>query len=330
MRFAGVAGLLLLPLMVAPGVTAVTTGTRDLDLVFVIDTTGSMAGELREAKERVQQLATALREARPGATVRLGVVAYRDRGDAYVTRVSPLSAEVAQSFDFLATLRAEAGGDSPEDVLSGLAAALHEIEWSASPTVDRQVFLIGDAPPHLDYADGARPEDLFREAAERSIVLNMIGCRSLSGDGVAFFRKAAYATEGTYQHIGRVEVAGQPEAGVAAAVLSALDVEGAPEPPGTPLDLVETEVAGTEQGGTESRELQVDQVRDKGSGESCGLTVGVPRGLRLEAEPRVTRVAGGLRVELRLTAGQGERRAYRFSSCVPLATTIHVLLEEGR
>jgi hypothetical protein len=325
MRVAGLVGLLFLPLAGSPAATAAPPGPRDLDLVFVLDTTGSMAGELREAKERVQQLSTALGEARPGASVRIGVVAYRDRGDAYVTRVSPLSADVKASFEFLATLRAEAGGDGPEDVLSGLAAALHEIEWNPSPAVDRQVFLIGDAPPHLDYSDSPRPEDLFREAGERAIVLNTIGCRSLSGDGVEFFRKAAYATEGTYQHIGRVEVSGGASgAGVAAAVLSALDVD-APDPAGTPVDVVQTDV-----GGTESRELQVEHLREGASAQSCGLAVGVPLGLRLEEEPRVTRLADGLRVEVRLTAGQGERRTYRLGTCVPLATRIHVVLEEGR
>ena len=35
-------------------------------------------------------------------------------------------------------------------------------------------------------------------------MINAIGCRSLYGTGVEFFRALAYATEGSYQHIGRL------------------------------------------------------------------------------------------------------------------------------
>ena len=67
-----------------------------------------------------------------------------------------------------------------------------------------QIFLIGDAPPHLDYADDPEPEELVAEARRSRIVINAIGCRSLYGTGVEFFRALAYATEGSYQHIGRL------------------------------------------------------------------------------------------------------------------------------
>ena len=52
--------------------------------------------------------------------------------------------------------------------LSGVHAALHELDWAADARTDRELFLIGDAPPHLDYEDGPRPEELVG-LRERSV-----------------------------------------------------------------------------------------------------------------------------------------------------------------
>lgn len=322
-----------LTLAFAPAAGAQAPVARDLDVAFVLDTTGSMAEEIREVKERVQQLAEALRAARPGAVVRFGIVAYRDRGDAYVTKSLPFGPDDRASLAFLSGLRAEGGGDGPEDVLGGLAAALDRLDWNASDHADRQVILIGDAPPHLDYADGPTPEDLVRRATEARIVINGIGCRSLPAEGIEFFRRMAYATEGSYQHIGRVELErgaasrGAPPSGLAGAVLAALDTQKAPEPEAESLELTLVEEA---QGG--GRDLRIEHLPAPGAAgnTSCGLLVRVPTGLRLEAAPRLRRRAGGLEVGLRLVPGQGQELRLRLSSCVPLATPIHALFQEER
>lgn len=200
------------------------TARADLDVVFVLDVTGSMSGELREAKERVGQLAEALRRARAGERVRLGVVAFRDRKDAYLTKVSGLSEDVATTERFLSGLGAGGGGDYAEDVLGALAVAIRGMDWSQA---ERRVFLIGDAPPHLDYPDNPPPELLMAEARHERIVVDAIGCRSLSPEGQVFFRDFAYGTEGRYQHIGHVH---EDTAGVTASVLGSLTGARAPVP----------------------------------------------------------------------------------------------------
>ncbi len=194
---------LILALFACPSPAA-----ADLDVVFVLDTTGSMGGELREVQDRVQQLAISLAEIREGERIRYGIVAYRDRGDEYVTSVFDLSSDIAAAGKFLASLSANGGGDGPESVVAALVAALWEMSWDRSAGIDRQIFLVGDAPPHLDYGDEATPEQLIEEARRARIVINTIGCRSLPSHGVEFFRSMAYATEGSYQHIGRVSAAG--------------------------------------------------------------------------------------------------------------------------
>ncbi|WP_158502410.1 hypothetical protein [Vitiosangium sp. GDMCC 1.1324] len=81
----------------------------------------------------MRDLTEALRSFRPSERISVGVVAYRDRGDAYVTRASPLSPDINSSYTFLATLTADGGGDTPEDVLSGVHAALYNLSWDEGP-----------------------------------------------------------------------------------------------------------------------------------------------------------------------------------------------------
>lgn len=216
----------IFPLALAAGLAGLPTSARaDLDVVFVLDTTGSMGNELSEAKTRITQIAAPLERGRPGERLRYGVVAFRDRKDAYRTQASPLSEGVDTARRFLEPLAAGGGGDTPEDVLAALEVAIETMAWAQG--AEHRVILVGDAPPHLDYPDGPRPEDLVRSARARGVVVDTIGCRSLAGEGRTFFRRFAYATEGRYQHIGRVE----DEGGVASSVVEALAQRQTPTEP---------------------------------------------------------------------------------------------------
>lgn len=314
------AGLLTIAaLACCPPVEARTA--RALDLAFVLDTTGSMSAEIREAKERVHQVAAALAAARPGVRVRLAVVAYRDRGDEYLTRHSPLTEDLGLVDTFLSTLRAGGGGDSPEDLLSGLAVALSELAWDESAETDRQVFLIGDAPPQLGYEDGARPDEIVAEALERRIVVNAIGCRSLSSEGVAFFRSLAYSTEGAYHHVGRVELGGRKAStpGLADAVVATLGKNPERTGPTRPLALHRSSAPPPEIG----RHLQVERMPGE---DACLLGVVLPQGLRLADEPSVSESDEGLEVLLTLAAGQGESQAFELSPCPDEALPVRLAL----
>jgi uncharacterized protein YegL len=314
------AALWLTPLLLSVALPV----AADLDVVFLIDTTGSMSGEIREAKERVKQLAEALREIRQGERVRIGVVAYRDRGDAFITRVSDLSEDVEVSYRFLASLRAEGGGDSPEDVLSGIASAIHEISWSPDLEAEHQVFLIGDAPPHLDYRDHHQPDDLIAEARARRIVINAIGCRSLSANGIGFFRRVAYATEGSYQHIGRVRAPGH---GLAEVMLQAVAPAQEEQKDGS-WSPVELYWRGHDPEARTDALLVRRAPTTGAAGETggCELEVFLPAGAALAGPPQVSLGSEGLQVELTLSNGNGGRDSYAMSPCSPPATPIHISL----
>lgn len=307
-----------------------TPAYADLDVVFVLDTTGSMSSEIREAKETVRGLAATLSAQRSNETVRLGVVAYRDRGDAYLTQLHPLTADIDATFAALASLSAGGGGDSPEDLHSGLRVALQESGWSQG--AEKQVFVIGDAPAHA-YTNEPGAAALAREARERGIVVHTIGCRSLSASGREAFRTLAYATEGTYQHIGRVS-AGDPS--LADAMLEALAADDV-EPPSSPLALHRSgEDALSGQAPLEERTLLARYgdwwARDEGDpgdpDRACLLSVQLPSGTRLRRDPTARVSERALDLTVDLVRGDGGLVSYELASCVDPSLPIRLHLEE--
>src|SRR5512143_2860384 len=57
-----------------------------VEVVFVLDTTGSMTGLIQGAKEKIWSIAKHIASGKPTPDVSIGLVAYRDIGDAYVTK----------------------------------------------------------------------------------------------------------------------------------------------------------------------------------------------------------------------------------------------------
>jgi Mg-chelatase subunit ChlD len=117
---------------------------RDLDLVFVIDTTGSMRHEIADMQANVVGVINILN--RLSSSLRIGVVAYKDRGEVYVTREFPLQpmqgAEVGQILNFVRDLDASGGGDDPEPVELALKVAT-DMSWRAD--AQGRIVVIGDA-----------------------------------------------------------------------------------------------------------------------------------------------------------------------------------------
>ena len=152
-----------------------------LEMVFVLDTTGSMGGLLEGAKQKIWSIVNEVMQSPSRPAVRVGLVAYRDRGDAYVTQVLPLTNDLDKVYSTLMNYRAEGGGDTPEDVRRALADGVHEAGWSQSSSSIAQIlFLVGDAPPHEDYQNEPSTEVSVADAAGAGIIINTIQCGNLS------------------------------------------------------------------------------------------------------------------------------------------------------
>jgi len=151
-----------------------------IDVAFVLDTTGSMSGLIETAKEKIWSIASTMAQAEPAPYIRVGLVGYRDRGDAYVTKIVDLSADLDSVYAKLMDFRADGGGDGPESVNQALHEAVNELAWNREQGTYRVVFLVGDAPPHMDYGNDIRYPETLATARENGIVVNTVQCGSNS------------------------------------------------------------------------------------------------------------------------------------------------------
>jgi Mg-chelatase subunit ChlD len=118
-----------------------------LQVVFVVDSTGSMQVAIDAARDAIDEVTAIL----AGVTDRLelGLVHYKDTGDlsGAASLLVPLTKDHKKVRDKLAKLTAGGGGDIPERVERGIEVALDkETGWDKEK--NRMLLVIGDAPPH--------------------------------------------------------------------------------------------------------------------------------------------------------------------------------------
>src|SRR6185436_20187442 len=82
-----------------------------IEVVFALDTTGSMGDLIGGAKQKIWSIANHIASGQPTPELRIGLVGYRDIGDAYVTKVYQLSGDLETVFKRLKSFRADGGGD---------------------------------------------------------------------------------------------------------------------------------------------------------------------------------------------------------------------------
>ena len=152
-----------------------------IEVVFVLDTTGSMGGLIAAAKEKIWSIASTMASAQTAPDIKMGLVAYRDRGDAYVTQTIPLSSDLDSMYAKLMDFQAEGGGDGPESVNQALHDAVDKISWSQNPNTYKVIFLVGDAPPHMDYQDDLKYPVTVALAKQKGIIVNAIQCGQDNG-----------------------------------------------------------------------------------------------------------------------------------------------------
>ncbi|MFN0133754.1 MAG: vWA domain-containing protein [Phycisphaerales bacterium] len=171
--------------------------TPRIEVVFVLDTTGSMGGLIEGAKQKIWSIANAIASAKPKPQIRMGLVAYRDRGDDYVTRLTPLTDDLDALYADLMKCHASGGGDGPESVNQALHEAYTKFEWSADKSTLRLIYLVGDAPPHMDYENDTKYLDTCSAAIAHGITINTIQCGGQT-DTTPIWQEIARKTDGEY------------------------------------------------------------------------------------------------------------------------------------
>lgn len=178
----GFAAFLLLLCAALPGSPVAATDVpagrspyRSVEVCFVLDTTGSMSSLIETAKQKIWFIASEIVDSPQQPDVRFCLIGFRDRGDDYVTRTTPLTPDMDRLYADLKALRADGGGDFPEAVNQALREAVEDADWTNDPSVLKLVFLVGDAPPHTDYDEPQLPA-ILDSADRRGILVNPVLC----------------------------------------------------------------------------------------------------------------------------------------------------------
>lgn len=172
-------------------VAATSDSPKGLQVMFIVDTTGSMADEIAYLQKDFASIA---RDA-GGNGIEYSVNFYRDQGDAYVTKCNGFTGDVSEVQALLMAEYADGGGDEPEAVADILAATITD-NGTWRDDCNKVAFLIFDAPPH-DGTDAAL-NAAVRSAAERGIRLVPVVASNANRTTELFGRALAIMTAGTY------------------------------------------------------------------------------------------------------------------------------------
>ena len=195
------AGETIESLVYGQGTVRITLDSRKeaeslLDIMFVIDTTGSMGDELMYLKSEIADVIDAISGNNPNYTIRLALLFYRDIGDDYVTKYFDFTGNIAQQQTNLSRQSANGGGDFPEAVDKALAEAVVG-NWN-SGCATRLVFHVCDAPPHDTQENQTVFYKAVQEAAQKGIRIIPVASSGIDHATEYLLRQEALMTGGTY------------------------------------------------------------------------------------------------------------------------------------
>jgi von Willebrand factor type A domain len=187
----------------APGAAAsLTAGTASadapLDVMFLLDATGSMGDEIDRLKTSIDEVAAQISALEGARGLRMGMTIFRDEGDDFVTSTYDFTNNVADFRAALANVAADGGGDTPEAVDEALADALDKPTWRPAGEATQLIFLVGDAGPQVQRQVRKTYADSAKDAATRGIKIVPIASSNTDDLAEYVFRQVAQFTGGRF------------------------------------------------------------------------------------------------------------------------------------
>ena len=170
-----------------------------LDVLFLLDSTGSMADEIHSIKTTLQSISKRVSNLPANPDLRFGMVSYRDREDEYITRIYDFDSNVQRFSRSIEEVRADGGGDYPESLNQALHEAVNDVGWRENSI--RLMFLVADAPPHLDYSQDEDYSVDMARARHMGIKIFAVASSGLDQQGEYVFRQLAQQTMGRFLFI---------------------------------------------------------------------------------------------------------------------------------
>lgn len=171
-----------------------------VDIMFTVDATGSMGDEINYLKSELQNVIERVQKSDDELDIRLGSVFYRDVRDAYLTQATPLDSDISKTVNFIKKQRAGGGGDFPEAVDAALEETIQKQNWSKE-AIARIIFLVLDAPPHMQQQNINSLQKSIRLAAEKGIKIIPVTASGINRSTEYLMKTMALATTGTYVFI---------------------------------------------------------------------------------------------------------------------------------
>lgn len=168
---------------------------RNLDLVLVIDTTGSMGDELQYLKTEFSSIVGSIKEKFPEVKQRYGLVVYKDVGDEYVTRTHDFTESLNDYRKNLNHYEAGGGGDTPEAMDAALLEA-SKLSWRTDDDTARVIFVVADAPPHANLV--GKTMDAFGTLRKQGVAVYPVAASGTDDACEFILRSMAILTGGQY------------------------------------------------------------------------------------------------------------------------------------
>src|SRR5690606_739428 len=191
------------------GLTANQMATRvtKLDLMLVIDTTGSMGDEIAYLQAELRSIIAAITAKHRDLDIRIGFVFYRDLGDDYITRTIAFDRDIGRAQGVLAQQYASGGGDYPEAMDQALIRAVGQ-NWR--PDAVKSLLLVADAPPHDELF--ARTWAAAEAARARRIHITPVAASGVADEAEYAMRAMAAVTQSRYLFLTDDSGVGNPHA----------------------------------------------------------------------------------------------------------------------
>ncbi|WP_127534704.1 VWA domain-containing protein [Paenibacillus kobensis] len=169
-----------------------------VDLMLVVDTTGSMSDELHYLEAELKDVVTRVaKDNQNQLDLRISPNFYRDIYDDYTVKPYPFTRNVDEAVRQIADQEAFGGGDFPEAVEEAVEDAIDNHEWSQE-ALARLLFLVMDAPPHHEKSVVEQMQRLTERAAEEGIRIIPVASSGVDIATEHLMRYMAVATGGTY------------------------------------------------------------------------------------------------------------------------------------
>ncbi len=178
-----------------PEKEAIQQTASGLDLMFMMDTTGSMGDELAYLQTELEDVVSRVSQENQVST-RLSVNFYRDTEDEYIVRGNSFTSDISAAVRIMNEQRASGGGDYPEAVEQALSHGIHDHGWNADNV--KLLFLVLDAPPHHTEQNAEKLRSLLTEAAAKGIRIIPVASSGVDTETEFLCRSFAIATGGTY------------------------------------------------------------------------------------------------------------------------------------